>query len=177
MVVGHQIAPMPGFVHKLLDIGPVVPPGPQVAQMLPLLCHLQGHILAKVGVKAHDGGVVGVLGQQVQVDLWPEGVKGSSAGGPDIGLVACQQEKVRGGKGGVVVWSLVVGNGQDGVACLPVCLHQLFRGKSAIRKGGVGMQIGTVLLCLGGNVREHSMLLSREQKGQPPWAALLAIFA
>ena len=85
------------------------------------------------------------------MDLRPEGVKGSGAGGPDISLVACQQEKVRGGKGGVVVWSLVVGNGQDGVACLPVCLHQLFRGKSAIRKGGVGMQIGTVLLCLGGN--------------------------
>lgn len=133
--------------------------------------------MQKLGVKAHDGGVVRVLRQQVQVDLRPEGIKGSSVGGPDVGLVACQQEKIRGGKGSVVVGGLVVGNGQDGVACLPVRLHQLFRGKSAVRKGGVGMQIGTVLLCLGGNVRKHGILLSREQEGQPPWAALLATFA
>ena len=133
--------------------------------MPPLLRLFQRHILAEMRVKAYNGGVVGILCQQVQVDLRLERVKGAAVRGADIRLISRQQEKIRGGKLCVVVGCLVVGDRQNGVACVPVCLHQLFRCETAVRKIGVTVQVCTVLLCMGSDVREHVFFLSQVQKG------------
>ena len=151
VVVGHQIAAQDGVIDELLNIRLIVAAGAQLPQMGALPGQLLRHILAEMGVVPHDAHVVGVFGQQVEVDFRLVGVVSTGVGGADVGLVPRQQQKLRGGKVGVVVGGLVVGDGQDGVARLAVGFHQFFRGQAAVREGGVGVQVGTVLLGIRGD--------------------------
>ena len=160
VVVGDEISAGPGRINKPLDVFPAVFPGAKVALVLPLMLgHFQRHILAEIGVPADDGGVVRILCQQVEVNFRLEQVKLAGGRGADIGLIARQHEEIVRGKGRVVIGSLVVRDGQDGVAFFLIGLYHLFRRQGAVRKVGVGVQVGAVLLRARGNVREHGMCL------------------
>ncbi len=88
---------------------------------------------------------MGVLGQQVQVDLRAVVVQAAVGGGAYIRLIPRHQQKIGLGGRRVVIGRLVVGDGQDGIALLPIRPHQLLRGEPAVGQVGVAVQVGLVL--------------------------------
>ena len=145
VVIAHQIPARPGLIDERLDVAPVVAAGAQLPRFFAPGRLLRGHVLAELGVKPDEGGVMGVLGQQVQVDLRAVVIQAAVGGGAYIRLIPRHQQKIGLGGRRVVIGRLVVGDGQDGIALLPIRPHQLLRGEPAVGQVGVAVQVGLVL--------------------------------
>ena len=71
VVIGDQVSGFFRLPDKAPNIFPVIAAGPDLAGLLSGFSQPMGHILAEIGVIGHKAGVVGLPGQQVEMDLRP----------------------------------------------------------------------------------------------------------